>query len=258
MIDYTKEAFKKIANDFYKLKFVVDITAQVAYIAYLIYALIAPTGNLIANIVLLSLSVAYFIFFLIISTGNIDKAKKRARKLAKKIFKRSKLAVKAFTLGISVYALFSTAKALKPFALIVTVFMLVVWVLQVIFDIVFYIIETRIGLLVAGVEADLEVVTKPVKTVGNFFKKISGKEIEPEKEPTKQRLWLNKKVKQTKEEKRREKEAKKGMKYYDPVSRETDEPSQISEERVEVFEDNAVEETAITTQKTSFWRRKNK
>jgi hypothetical protein len=45
---------------------------------------------------------------------------------------------------------------------------------------------------------------KPVKSVGNFFKKVAGKEIEPEKEKSKNRLWLDDKVAENKAARRQE------------------------------------------------------
>ena len=45
----------------------------------------------------------------------------------------------------------------------------------------------RAKFILAGMEADYEKLKKPVKTVGNFFKKLVGKKVEPEKEPSKDR-----------------------------------------------------------------------
>ena len=52
---------------------------------------------------------------------------------------------------------------------------------------------------------DYEKLKKPVKTVGNFFKKLTGKEVEPEKEPSKDREVLDQIVAKEKAKKEQEK-----------------------------------------------------
>lgn len=244
MLDYTRAAFNKIADDMKKLLYLIEVSSQVAYIVYLIYALVTGAGNLIANILLSVISVGYFILFLFVTTGEVDKAKKQIKKTAKTIVKRSKLIIKAYSLGIIVYGFFATAKKITPVSLLLTVFMLAGWLIQSLFEVVFAIVGSRFKFVMEGVEADIEEIVKPVKTVGNFFKKISGKEVEPEKAPTKHRLWLNKQVAQKRQEKKDEKLRKKlekkqqredarNTKYYQkqkPMARKT-------EERIEVFED---------------------
>ena len=79
MFDYTKAALTKIVDDFKNLGFLLGVSSQFFYIAYLIYSLIANTGILAINIALLVISVGYFIFY-IATNGKIDKSYRSAKR----------------------------------------------------------------------------------------------------------------------------------------------------------------------------------
>ncbi|MBE5745146.1 MAG: hypothetical protein E7355_03310 [Clostridiales bacterium] len=216
MFDYTKAAVQKIGDDFKRLVYVCNIGMQLAYIAYLLYAIFAPTGIPWVNIALASIAVGYFVFFMIMTGGRALYTRKKAHKIAAKIFKYSKMLLKLFTIGVMVYGIYATTQNTTAFGVILSALMIVGWLLQLIFEIISAILVPRIQLLAAALEADKEELIKPAKAVGNFFKKMAGKDVEPEKEKTKSRLWLDKKVEETraqrKEEKRQEKAAKKQAK----------------------------------------------
>ena len=208
MFDYTKAAFKKTIDDFKLVDYVRNILTQIVYIGYLIYALIIAKDYLWANVILLTLSVAYFVFFLF-ATAGAHKANKKTRSIVKSIYKRCKQLVKLFTLGLTVYGFCLTANHFTPISLLFVALMIVGWILQIVFEVILRIFLNRASLFMEGLEADYQNLIKPAKTVGNFFKKLTGKEIEPEKEPTKNRLLLDKKVAQAKEEARLKKQAAK-------------------------------------------------
>ena len=205
MLDYTKTAVEKVVSDFKKLDYLRNVATQILYIGYLCYALIAGAGIALVNAVLLVLSFAYFIFFLIVTTGKADKAKVKTKKIVKKIFTRCKQIIKLFTLGVMIYGIYATTTHVTPLSVVLSAFLIVGWVLQVVFEVVLNFFVARANFLLEGLKADVETITKPAKTVGNFFKKITGQEIEPEKERSKTRIWLDNKVAETKAEKREEK-----------------------------------------------------
>ncbi len=216
MLDYTKAALQKIADDFKKLVYFFNVITQIAYIAYLTYALFAPIGIFWVNVTLASIAVAYFIFFMIITQGNALYVKQNLHKVVQNIFKISKLLLKIFTIGVMLYGIYNTTQHVTPFGVILSAMMIVGFLLQFIFTLIGNIVSSRFQLLLAAIEADKEELTKPVKAVGNFFKKITGKEIEPEKEKSKDRLWLDRQVEEKRakrrEEKLQEKAAKKQAK----------------------------------------------
>lgn len=212
MLDYTKAAFLKIVNDFKRVAYLLNVTTQILYIAYLIYALFSGAGVIWANIVLLGLSVAYFILFLCMTAGRVLEPTTKAQQIVHIIFKRCKQVIKLFTLGVMLYGLYATTKRVTPVSVVLNALMIVGFVLQIIFEIIFYIVKTRAQLLLDGIQADLEFITKPAAKVGNFFKKLTGKDVEPEKEKSKTRVWLDERVEQNKAEKAAQKQEEKQRK----------------------------------------------
>ena len=206
MFDYTKTAVNKIVADFKKFFHRFSVCAQIVYIAYLIYALFANTELWIINTILLVISVAYFIFFLIATAKDADK---KLKKRVKTIFTRCKQVIKLFTLGVMLYGIWQTSTHVDPLSVILTALMIVGWVLQILFEVIFTFFLNKVNFVWEAVQADREEITKPVKNIGNFFKRITGKEIEEEKEPTKNRLLLDGMVEEYREKKSEEKNAKK-------------------------------------------------
>lgn len=202
MLDYTKAAISKIKGDFEKIFYIFKIVSQIITILYLVYTLIAGSGIWVANAILLLLAVAYFGFFLFAEAREADKLLK---KQVAAIYKYCRRAVKIFTLGVAVYSIFLTTSAPSPFSILLTVLMLVGLVLQLLLDVASFIINNYFQLIMTGLEADFEFVTK----TGNFFKRLAGKEVEPEKEPTKHRIFLNERVSAARSLKKAEKEEKK-------------------------------------------------
>ncbi len=191
MFDYTKAAFKKIIDDFKRIDFIRSILTQCVYIAYLIYVICIGSGLLGINIALLTLAVAYFAFYLYMKTRGVQKQIKAA---VNKTYKWSKRLIKLFNLGVMIYGLSVTASHFTALSLILAALMIVGWVLELLFDVIFHFLLNKAKFVLEGMEADYQNITKPVKTVGNFFKKMVGKEVEKEPEPTKNRIILDKMV----------------------------------------------------------------
>lgn len=208
MLDYTKAAIKQVTEDFKKVDLIRNIVTQILYLAYLIYAIFARMGIFAVNLTLFALSAAYFAFFIYMT---VQEVKKTIKKTIQLIFTRCKQIIKLFTLGVMLYGLWQTTKHVTPLSVIFSALMIVGWILQILFEVVFKFFINRGKLILAGMEADYENITKPVKTVGNFFKKLTGKEVE-EKEPSKARLILDEKVRQAREEKENEKLEQKYLK----------------------------------------------
>ena len=188
MLDYTKNAILKIVNDFKKFIFLCNVTTQIAYIAYLVYTLIAQTGLWFINLALLIISVSYLLFFLYATKKEACKQLKKRMNL---LFKRCKQLVKFFTLGVMLYGIWQTTENVTPLSVILSALMIVGFVLQILFEVILKLLLNRADLILEGLKADWEQATKPVKSVGNFFKKLTGKEVEEEKEPTKNRALLD-------------------------------------------------------------------
>lgn len=192
MFDYTKMVFEKTVKDVKAVAYFSNIATQVTYLVYLVYALIAQTGIWYVNALLLALSTAYFIYFL--HSSNHENKDKLLDKKVRKIYTRIKQAIKLFPLAVALYSLYLTVGHVNPFSLISTAFMLIAWLLQLIFDVLGTIIGNRIDLFKEALDADVGEITKPVKSVGNFFKRVAGQEVEDEKSPSKNRIWLEEQI----------------------------------------------------------------
>lgn len=212
MFDYTQAAAKQIAADFQKVLYIVSVCSQAVYIGYLIYALCAGAGVLWVNLVLLAISAAYFIFFLITTKGGKLPGGAKAKivqKTGKRVYKYCKLLIKIYPLALTIYGLYQTTEKVSFLALLLICFMMIGWILQIVFEVFGAIFTNRFALIMDGVKADVEEIKRPVTAVGNFFKKITGKEVETPQEPTKNQLKLREKVEQFRAERKEKRELKK-------------------------------------------------
>ena len=209
MMDYTKAAFNQVLTDLKKAAHGFSVTMNVAYIAYLLYALITGMGNPIVNGGLLGLTCAYFLFFLCVTSFGKTPDGKALSDGVKAFYKWCKRLIKLYTLGVAVYGIYTATAHVELFSVLLTACMILFWVLDIAFELLVKYATARINLIVEGIKTDVDNVVKPFRTTGNFFKKLVGKEVEPEKEPTKQRLFLDQLVAENKEQRAAEKEQKK-------------------------------------------------
>ena len=215
MLDYTREAFKKTVEDLKRVFYILNVTVQCVYIAYLVYTLIVGTGFFAVNLALLVLSVAYLGFFLVTTAFGKTPEGKIYRKIGKRVYKWCKRALKLFTIGVTVYGICNAVNRVSPLAVIFTAMMIVGLLLQVVFEILISIVSKRAKMFLEGFEADVNAILKPARSVGNFFKRMTGQEVEPEKELTENQLLLKERVDEAREEKRQlratEKEERKAL-----------------------------------------------
>lgn len=208
MLDYTKAIFNKTLSDLKLFAKIWTISTLAVYISYLIYAIAASSGILAANIILLTLSCIYFALYLYMTITGSDALKSR-RKLIKKSYKYSKYVINSVTLATALYSIGVAPESVHPFKLLATVFMAIMLIVQLVLEVSVSIVEKRFNMFVEALRADIEFVTKPVNTVKNVFKKITGQEVEPEKEKSKDRIYLDGLVDQGRDEKEKAKVAKK-------------------------------------------------
>lgn len=210
MFDHAQVALNIIVDDFKKILFFIGLFTQICYMAYLVNALAVGSGNLIVNVVLLVLSVAYFVFTILAREKKQKKDKgKTARKAAKIAYKYSKIALKLYPLAISIYGLYHASESPAFFSVLLLCFTLVGWILQIVLDLFLSVVGKRLSLLKDGLSMDVQEIKKPVDAVGNFFKKISGKEVETPEPLTTRQLRLKERVEAFRAEKKAKKAEKK-------------------------------------------------
>lgn len=226
MLDYTKVALNQIEKDVKTIAFISSVVTQLVYIAYLVYTLFSKTGAFAVNIVLLVLSVAYFAFYIYATQQEL---KEKIKKTVYLICKRCKQFIRVYTLGVMIYGLYLTADNAKPASVVFAVLMVLGFFGDILFELFTKYFISRSHMLLEAMKADFEDATKPVRSVGNFFKKITGHET-IEEDPSKERQFLNERVgqvrverknkrleekylaKKTKQEKKEEKRAQKQAK----------------------------------------------
>lgn len=236
MLDYTRAAVKKTVDDFKRLGFLFTVFSNLAFIAYLVYAIIDSRSFLAVNIVLLTLSVAYFSFYLFATSCGKDlQGNKLAKKNVKQIFNIAKKCMKLYTLGVMLYGLSSAGEGASALYVIFMALQLMFFLIGVVFDCLVYIVEKQADFFLTAIKMDVDQITKPVKTVGNFFKKLSGEEVQPEPAPTKNRELLTKLVQEQKEEKEKIKLKEKFEK---------------KQKRLEKKQKDVVDVTVISTEET--------
>ena len=197
MFIYTIAYFQKLIDDFKTAGYIFNVFSPLIYIVYLIYAIFVPVGYTWANITLLCITVAYLIFYLVTYDAKEKSIKKTKRKI-RHIFKAIKLSVNAMTLGITIYGIYVAATHTTTLSVVLSCFMALFWALQVGIEILTYFLEFQTELFLAALEADKDNLMKPIAAVGNFVKKVVGKEPEQPKEPKKILKFLNKAVEKIK------------------------------------------------------------
>lgn len=237
MIDYTKAAFHKIFNDFKRFFYFFQIGTYIVYLLYLVYALISQRGIVYVNVILLVLTAAYLTFF--ICYRQSEKQNKRLKQTVRKIFKWSKWGIKLFTIGVALYGIYYTAKDVTVISVVLSAFMIIGFVLDILCEGIIYFVKSKANFIYEAIQADVETTLKPVTTVGNFFKKLKGEEVEV-KEPTKNRMKLDELVAIAKAEKQQKKaDEKRAKKEKKRKRKEKKQAPSLAEETLSDEKDDA-------------------
>jgi hypothetical protein len=228
MFDYTKAIYRKTKKDLDLALSIFQFGTQVLYIAYLIYLVFSANNSIwYLHLCLLIICIPFLIFDLI-TTKNIKEIKnekisifgkkRHKEKLSKARNKRKNVlrlkfytshTIKIFVLASSLYRIITSPSSVHPLSIMCTTVMVLLWILQIIFEVLKLVLEGRGELFMEALQADVEFVTKPANAVKNAFKKLTGQEVEPKKEKSKDRIYLDGLVDQGRDEKEKAKVAKK-------------------------------------------------
>ena len=151
MIDYSKVAFAMVFEDLKKWSKGFKIGFNIFTILYFAYVFLLEKGNFYVNIVLVSLYVIYTIFEL----ATLNKEMKKTKVIVARSYKWSKLLIKAFTLGSSLYGIYLASTEADGLSIIISTLMIILWIIQVLLEIVIVVMEPKVRLLIAGVLGDL-------------------------------------------------------------------------------------------------------
>lgn len=239
MFDYTKTALSQTWDELKKFFYFIGLAMQFLYLGYLAYVLITGAGVFLINVILAGISLAYLTFYLIITKFGKDPDAKNCKKLkknGKEMILWIKRAIRVCTLTIA-FVNFYQAKNPPILSVIFTAFMVVGLVLEILYDCTLKIVNKRFAFISDGVEMDVDEITRPLKNVGNFLKKMTGQEVAPEKELTKNQLYLKEKVLAKREEKIIEKQTEK--------IRKTEEKQRKKQEKKELKQSTKAEKALL-------------
>ena len=205
MFIYTRAYFQKLIDDLKTVSYAINVFSPLVYIVYLIYAIFLPFGYLWANIILLVITVAYLVFYL--TTYDFkEKSFKKTKSTVRHVCRGIKLGVGGLTLGITIYGIYVAATHTTVLSIVLSCFMVAFWFIQVAIELFTYIFEYQSELFIAAIEADKDTILKPINAVGNFVKKVVGKEPEQPKEPKKILKVLDKTIEKIKSKKNKKTE----------------------------------------------------
>lgn len=228
MFDHTRASVDHILMELRRFVFGYRITVQSIYIVYLLFAIFVPMGNLAVNVVLLAIGVGYLIFTLIFDLGE-EKRQQQTRILVRRWVHSAKLVLKAYALGVVIYTAAISLSHATPISLLAPAITSVLFLIQVLFEVVLYYVETRARLLFDSMTMDLEPITKPAAQVSALIKRVKGEEVEQRKEIDGKRrrfvekaldAFREKKAKQKRELLAKKEEARQRKKATDAQKRE--------------------------------------
>ncbi len=134
-----KTLFFKLLRKIKSIDFEINVSVQILYIIYLLYAIFFDIGIFLANIILLALSVIYLIFFF------YDKGKhlaKRKRKLIDRLHKYTKRTVQLYGL-IAMSIILLTSEKNNPLILTIVYLSALGLMLQVLVDVLLFIVDKQ-------------------------------------------------------------------------------------------------------------------
>ena len=129
-------SFKKTSNFFSNLLILLTII-------YLIISINNNIGNYNINIISLIITTMYLLFKIVMDKKDINN--NNSKKLLKKLYKWSKLLIKALTLFISIYGIIYSTSQVNVLSLIITIFMINLWILQVLSEVIVILIKRKIN-----------------------------------------------------------------------------------------------------------------
>lgn len=171
MLKNTKNAFISIINEIKLVCRIIKYSSITISFIYFIVAILMKTGNFIANIIAASLFVVYTIFE--ICTRNIEK--KNVRKIVRRVYVICRLSIRAFALASIIYGIYTTTTDVKPISIVLLVLMIIFWILQVLFEVIIFVVSRYINVFKEEVKKDFDDFKEgPGKVIGKVAKPIVG------------------------------------------------------------------------------------
>ena len=205
MFNYTRASIGIILDDIKRYHRAFKFGSLIFTLAYFSYALAASVGHIAANIFLVSLYLSYFVFEIVTRDTDL----KKTRRAIRRSYRVTRITVNAVSLAIMLYGIYTATTSIEPISIILATLMIISWVLQLLLAITVEIVESKVDLLVAGWNKDMEDL-KPKNIIGNVFK--WGKDqAEDEKPKSREMQILEERVRRDKEARREKKRRRKSQ-----------------------------------------------
>ena len=185
MLEYTKTVLNQTIDDIKKLGTVINFSTQSIYIAYLIYAIIAPVGILYVNIPLLVVSCAYLVFSIVMESKKHKKTDDKIKTKVKDAYTAAKSIILLPALINALITLATLESDNITFSLLFTILMIFSYVMTILITVITKIVERRLAMFMVAIKADIE----PVMNAYNSFRKFKGERVvEPEVDKVEQKI----------------------------------------------------------------------
>ncbi len=206
MFKYTIALFWHTVKQIKKIAFAIGAIIHTITVGYLIYTLFTKSGNFIVNLLLLLLSIFSLGYFFYKEKQKVDKKTKTVKRWSG-YFQRL---LKLYQI-VPMFVIILTNDTTNPITFLTVVLSALLLAVGILLDILTVLIEKRFELFKEAIENDVDELKKPLTSAGNFFKKITGQEVE-EKTPSKHLTFLQDLAKEKEERDGEQKAIKKAIK----------------------------------------------
>lgn len=172
----TRTAISKTIDEIKLFILVFTLISEVAYVGYLIYAIIAGLGNLYVNITLIAIT-AFYTGLYVANHSTKDKRLKRFEKNTKHVLNWTKILAKGFEVGVIVYTIVISGNSFTPLTAVFSVLTIIAWVVQLVLELIVMYVEARWELLYSSFMKDVEPVMHPVKTAKEWVQTNVGDKV---------------------------------------------------------------------------------
>ena len=160
MFDNTRYAFDKLKKDLRIISWIFTYGLNVVLIAYYIFALVADKGNLIANIILLCVTVLSIVLSIIYNKIKLTRRTKQGIKKGKRFAKIVSLLTKAYILVCTLYAMYVATSDVNPIEIILATILILLWIISVFAEMASLFVEIEKNRILDGLKKDFEPVLK--------------------------------------------------------------------------------------------------
>lgn len=137
-----KERWNLISRRVLRCLLTAQLTALAIYASYLVYE-IATGSFIVFKSILLAATVAYAIFYTI-EHDKLDKPSRAKKKIGKRVYTLTKIAVKGCTLALTFFGIFAATVSATLWSVTLAVLMLFGWIISLAFEILSWLVDRKV------------------------------------------------------------------------------------------------------------------